>query len=92
MRPATEIVKGLRQTEKGTRLAAHRQFLLDVASDADKVEIRRAVEGLFQVKVLKVTTQHRHGKWRRIRFHWGRRPDWKTAIVTLAEGQKLEVK
>jgi len=92
MRPATEIVKGLRQTEKGTRLAAHSQFLLDVAPDADKVEIRRAVEGLFHVKVRKVTTQHRHGKWRRLRFQWGRRPDWKTAIVTLAAGQKIEVK
>ena len=44
MRPATEIVKRLLQTEKSTRLAPYRQYLLDVARDANKVEIRHAVE------------------------------------------------
>ena len=44
------------------------------------------------MKVLKGNTQRCHGKWRRLRFRWGRRPDWKKAVVTLAEGQKIEVK
>ena len=92
MRPATEIIKGIRQTEKGTRVAVHDQYLVDVSRDANKMEIREAVEQLFNVKVINVNTQMCHGKWRRIRYQWGRRPDWKKAFVTLAQGQKIEVK
>ena len=92
MRPATEVVRGVRQTEKGTRLAHHDQYLVNVAVDANKVEIREAVEQLFKVQVTKVNTQACHGKWRRLGVRWGRRPDWKKAIVTLAKGQKIEVK
>lgn len=92
MRPATEIVKGIRQTEKGTRLAKHDQYLVSVALNANKVEIREAVEQLFSVKVVQVNTQTCHGKWRRLGARVGRRPDWKKAVVTLAKGQKIEVK
>ena len=92
MRPATEIVKGLRQTEKGARIAARDQYLVHVALDANKTEIRDAVEQLFNVTVTQVNTQICHGKWRRLRIRWGRRSDWKKAIVTLAKGQKIEVK
>lgn len=92
MRPATEVVKRVLQTEKGTRLATHDQYLVGVALDANKVEIRQAVESLFNVKVTKVNTQIAHGKWRRLSNRWGRRSDWKKAIVTLAKGQKIEVK
>ena len=92
MRPATEIIKGIRQSEKGVRLAAHDQYVLDVAPDANKVEIRQAVESLFKTTVLKVNTQITHGKWRRLQQHWGRRTDRKKAIVTLTKGQKIEVK
>ena len=92
MRPVTDVVKGVLQTEKGTRLAAHDQYLVHVAADANKVEIRQAVEQLFHVSVTKVNTQVQHGKWRRLSARWGRRPDWKKAIVTLAKGQKIEVK
>ena len=92
MRPATEIVRFIRQTEKATRLAKYDQYLVDVAADANKVEIREAVERLFRVKVAKVNTQNCHGKWRQLRVRWGRRPDWKKAIVTLAKGQKIEMK
>ena len=91
MRPATEIIRAVRQSEKGTRLAKYDQYLVDVATDANKVEIREAVERLFRVKVTKVNTQNCHGKWRQLRVRWGRRPDWKKAIVTLAKGQKIEV-
>ena len=91
MRPATEIIRAIRQSEKGTRLAKYDQYLVDVATDANKVEIREAVEQLFRVKVTKVNTQNCHGKWRQLRVRWGRRSDWKKAIVTLAKGQKIEV-
>jgi len=92
MRPPTELVKGVRQTEKGTRLAAYDQYVVKVAVDANKIEIRQAVEQLFSVKVQAVTTQSCHGKWRRLQGRRGRRPDWKKAVVTLAKGQKIEVK
>ena len=92
MRPPTDVVKEVLQTEKGTRLSAHDQYLLRVAPDANKVEIREAVEALFSVNVTKVNTAIQHGKWRRLSARWGRRPDWKKAIVTVAKGQKIEVK
>jgi len=92
MRPATEIVKRLLQTEKGARIGAHGQYLLRVATDANKIEIRNAVERLFKVQVTDVNTQRVHGKWRRLSQRVGRRSDWKKAIVTLAKGQKIEVK
>lgn len=91
-RPATEIIKGVRQSEKAARIAAHRQFVLEVALDANKVEIRQAVKELFNVSVEQVNTRRVHGKWRRLTARWGRRPDRKQAIVTVAPGQKIEVK
>lgn len=87
-----EIIKGIRQTEKGARLERARQYVLEVAKDANKHQIKQAVEALFQVSVEKVNTQVYQGKWRRLTGRWGRRPDWKKAIVTVAEGQKIELK
>ena len=92
MRPATEVIRSVLQTEKANRLSRYDQYLLQVALDADKIQIQYAVEQLFQVKVLKVNTQVYHGKWRRLSGRWGQRPDWKKALVTLAKGQKIEVK
>ncbi len=92
MRPATEIVRRVLLTEKATRMAGHDQYLLHVAPDANKIEIRKAVEVLFNVKVQKVNTHITHGKWRRLSVRWGHRTDQKKAIVTLAKGQKIEVK
>ena len=86
------VIQRVRQTEKGARLAALRQYVLQVATEANKLEIKRAVEELFQVKVTNVNTQVYQGKWRRLTGRWGRRANWKKAIVTLAEGQKIEVK
>ncbi len=92
MRPATEVVKALLQTEKGARVAAHNQYVLEVALNANKIEIRDAVKHLFGATVTKVTTQTLHGKWRRLQARWGKRTDRKKAFVTLADGQKLDVK
>jgi large subunit ribosomal protein L23 len=92
MRPANTIIKGIRQSEKGVRIAAHDQYVLDVDAGANKVEIREAVQTLFKTKVLKVNTQVTHGKWRRLQQRWGRRSDRKKAIVTVAKGQKIELK
>ncbi len=92
MRPATDIVRSVRQSEKGTRLAQHDQYVVHVANDANKVEIRQAVEELFGVQVTNVNTLMCHGKWRRLGVQRGRRSDWKKAVVTLSKGQKIEVK
>ena len=92
MCPATDIVRRLLQTEKGARLGKADQYMIEVASNSNKVQIRQAVEELFKVKVMQVNTQMGHGKWRRLSSQRGRRPDRKKAIVTLEKGQKIEVK
>lgn len=64
-------------------------FLVDMR--ANKIEIKNAIEKIFKVKVDKVRTQIRKGKPRRVRFKMGYQPDWKRAVVTLREGQKIEM-
>ena len=92
MRPATDIVKRVLQSEKGARIGKTHQYVLDVSPDANKIEIRQAVEELFKVTVTDVNTMVTHGKWRRLQMKQGRRSDRKKAIVRLAKGQKIEVK
>ena len=58
---------------------------------ANKTEIRQAVERVFDVKVVSVHTQNRKGKRKRTGYVWGKRPDVKRALVTLAEGQSIEL-
>jgi large subunit ribosomal protein L23 len=62
-----------------------------VATDANKIEIRQAVEKVFNVKVAAVKTQARAGKWKRMGRFEGRRPRWKKAVVSLAPGHKIEL-
>ena len=68
------------------------QYTFRVAIDATKVDIRRAVETAFKVKVTSVNTILNKGKRKRLRTaKYGRRPDWKKAIVTLAQGQSINL-
>lgn len=67
------------------------KFVFEVARDATKVDIRRAVEELYDVRVVSVRTMNCLGKPRRLRRQMGRRPHWKKAIVTLAEGDTIEL-
>ncbi|MFO1037994.1 MAG: 50S ribosomal protein L23 [Geminicoccaceae bacterium] len=78
-------------TEKSTRLGEYDQVVFRVLPDATKPEIKAAVEGLFGVKVRAVNTLVTKGKVKRFRGTLGRRSDVKKAIVTLAEGQKIDV-
>ena len=78
-------------TEKATRTSEHNQVVFKVALDATKPEIKAAVEGLFKVKVKAVNTLRVRGKVKRWRGHSGRRSDYKKAIVSLAEGQSIDV-
>jgi large subunit ribosomal protein L23 len=63
----------------------------EVVTDANKVEIRHAVEKVFNVRVADVRTASREGKWKRLGRFEGRRKSWKKAIVTLAPGHKIEL-
>ncbi len=78
-------------TEKATLASEQNQVVFNVARDASKPEIKRAVEGLFGVKVTAVNTVLRKGKVKRFRGHLGKQSDVKKAIVTLAEGQAIDV-
>ena len=78
-------------TEKATLLSEQNKVVFKVALDATKDEIASAVEELFKVNVLKVNTVVTKGKAKRFRGIAGRRSDVKKAIVTLAEGQSIDV-
>jgi large subunit ribosomal protein L23 len=78
-------------TEKATIASEHGKVVFLVAPSATKKEIKAAVEALFKVKVTKVNTLNRKGKNRRFRGIAGRTADTKRAIVTLQEGQMIDV-
>jgi large subunit ribosomal protein L23 len=78
-------------TEKGTFVnEIGNQVVFQVRPDANKIEIKKAVEKLFKVKVVKVRTANVLGKTRRVGRSVGNRPDWKKAYVTLGEGQRID--
>ena len=78
-------------TEKATLLSEQNKVVFEVAADASKDEIAAAVEALFKVNVTKVNTLNVKGKTKRFRGIVGRRSDVKKAIVTLAEGQSIDI-
>jgi len=86
-----ELVRAPVITEKSTSGSEHNQVTFRVPLDATKPEIKAAVEGLFKVKVKAVNTLRVRGKVKRWRGHSGRRSDYKKAIVSLAEGQSIDV-
>jgi len=87
-----KIIKRPIVTEKSTQMMQEdNQYVFEVALDANKIEIARAVQELFNVKVSSVRTFNFIGKERRMGFHKGRRPSWKKAVVTLKEGETIPV-
>ena len=92
MRVGNEIIQVLRITEKGTvQSEKHNQYTLAVHRNANKIEIKDAVQKRFKVTVLRVNTINVGGKTTRLRGGLGKRSDWKKAIVTLKEGDKIEL-
>ena len=71
------------------RSTRYNQYAFEVNQLANKLDIRRAVEDLFDVRVTKVRTQVRKGKPRRHRFRYGRTKNWKKAIITLHEEDRI---
>ncbi len=87
-----DIVRIPRITEKGTRLKEQSNVLtFEVRTDANKVQVRKAIEGIFKVKVADVTTVNIPGKRKRMGMREGRRSDWKKAYVTLKAGEKIDI-
>jgi large subunit ribosomal protein L23 len=78
-------------SEKSYGLLDENKYTFLVATDANKTEIKIAVETIFKVKVTGVNTINRTGKKRRTRAGWGKRPDTKRAIVTLADGERIDI-
>ena len=92
MKDPRSIVRRALITEKGTALRETRnQYHFEVARDANKIEIKKAIEAIFTVKVASVRTLQARGKVKRQGRNVGRRSDWKKAIVTLQRDQKIEL-
>jgi large subunit ribosomal protein L23 len=90
MKAAEVIKRPIALTEKAARLREGNQVVFEVALDANKIQIKSAVESLFAVKVADVNTLVQRGKPRRLGRIMGKRPNWKKAIVTLAEGSDIQ--
>lgn len=91
MKEIHQIIRRPLVTEKSTQQKeAHNQYVFEVQREANKIEIQKAVERLFKVKVTQVRTSNVLGKVKRLGRKYGKRPDWKKAIVTLKEGDRIE--
>ena len=87
-----DIIRRPVVTEKSTDLREEAdQIVFEVARDANKIEIKQAVEALFKVKVKKVRTIKVRGKNRRLGLSAGKKPDWKKAIVKLRPGDTIQI-
>jgi len=88
----TEVIRRPLVTEKSTAARDElNQYIFEVDRKATKVEIQKAVESLFKVKVMDVRTANVQGKKRRLGKHAGKRRDWKKAFVTVAPGSSIEI-
>jgi large subunit ribosomal protein L23 len=79
-------------TEKSTLLKdAGNQYIFEVQRDANKIEIKKAVEKLFKVKVVSVNVSNMEGKKKRLGRFAGKKPDWKKAVVKLSPKDKITI-
>jgi large subunit ribosomal protein L23 len=85
------IVRAPSVTEKSTLLRGENKYVFKVDPSATKIEIRAAIEALFDVKVVSINTLNVKGKKKRMGRFVGKRSDWKKALVKLAEGDKIDL-
>jgi large subunit ribosomal protein L23 len=91
MRNPYDILTMPHMSEKSDRLKENQnKITLIVRRDANKVEIKRAIQEMFKVKVLDVNVVNMPGKVKRLGMRSGKRPDWKKAVATLAPGEKVD--
>ncbi len=87
----TQVIKGPLITEKlAIQTENDNIYGFKVDKRANKIQIKKAIEHLWGVKVVRVNTMTRKGKPRRVRASWSKAPDWKRALVKLAEGDRIE--
>ncbi len=92
MKDLSRIIQRPLITERGSRLRAERnQYFFEVVPEANKHEIKQAIELYFGVKVESVRTMNMRGKVKRMGRFSGKRADWKKAVVTVAEGDVIDV-
>ncbi len=91
MNDAYNVINSLLRTERGTIQAKEGKYFFSVRKAANKIQIKQAVEDIYKVKVSAVNTSVMSGKRKRVRQQLGMTPDWKKAIVTLKEGQKIDL-
>jgi large subunit ribosomal protein L23 len=86
-----EVLRRPLVTEKGTHLQTQNKYLFEVSIDANKPQVKQAVEKMFQVTVKSVNLMTVLGKKKRYGRAITKRPDWKKAVVTLVEGDKIQI-
>lgn len=91
MKDPHDILKGMIRTEKGANLLPLNKYQFWADRRSNKIEIKRAVEDIYKVKVDSVNTITMRGKAKRVRYAMGKTSDWKKAIVTLKEGSKIDI-
>jgi len=91
MKDPHDVVKGMIRTEKGANLLVLNKYQFWTDRTANKIEIKKAVEDIYKVKVEGVNTIMMRGKTKRVRYAIGKTVDWKKAIVTLKEGSKIDI-
>ncbi|MEO6053403.1 MAG: 50S ribosomal protein L23 [Chthoniobacterales bacterium] len=91
MKEPHDIIDAIHLTERATLLSEkHNKYVFRVNPKANKIQIKKAIEQLFNKKVVAVNTANCEGKWKRLRTaNYGRKPNWKKAIITLKEGDKI---
>ena len=88
--PETLIRRPIILTEKSNRLREKNQVIFEVAQDANKIQIKDAIQKLFKVTVVDVNTMNYRGKERRMGRGYGKLQNWKKAIITLKEGDEIQ--
>ena len=90
MKSSYTIIRYPLATEKGTYLGSQNKYLFCVDKRTNKIEIKKAIEEIYKVKVIDVNSLKMRGKKKRVRQQLGKTADWKKAVVTLKEGEKIE--
>jgi len=87
-----DVLRTVLKTEKTTMIGTQNKYVFLVNPKANKIQIKKAIEDVYKVKVEKVNTMSREGKMKRLRMHQpGRTAATKKAVVTLREGQKIDI-
>jgi large subunit ribosomal protein L23 len=91
MRNSHDVIKNMIRTEKGSGMMVNNKYLFRVTKEANKIEVKKAVEEIYKVKVDSVNIMNVRGKKKRVRFREGMTSSWKKAIVTLEPDNRIEV-